>query len=88
MVIMDAGTLEPLPLIRLTDAGTIMATPFANIFVVALAQAGQVWIIDLDRRGLPITAITDVGRHLHGGFRSPDGAATWWCLPTTTTRTR
>jgi len=51
----------------------ITATPFANWFVVALEQAGQVWIVDLDRRGMPITAIKDVGRHLHDAFLSPDG---------------
>ncbi|HMM52754.1 MAG TPA: cytochrome D1 domain-containing protein [Burkholderiaceae bacterium] len=84
MVIMDAATLEPLHLIELAgvdpdgkmveaDAGIITSTPFANWFVVALEQAGQVWIVDLDRRGMPITAIKDVGRHLHDGFLSPDG---------------
>ncbi len=84
MVIMDANTLEPLHLIELAgvdpdgkqveaDAGMITATPFANWFVVALEQAGQVWIVDLDRRGMPITAIRDVGRHLHDAFLSPDG---------------
>ncbi len=48
----------------------ITATPLANWFVVALEQAGQVWIVDLDRRGMPITG---VGRHLHDAFLSPDG---------------
>ncbi|GMV02890.1 MAG: hypothetical protein AMXMBFR52_25460 [Burkholderiales bacterium] len=84
MVILDAATLEPLHLLELAgvdpdgrmveaDAGMITATPFANWFVVALEQAGQVWIVDLDRRGMPVTAITDVGRHLHDAFLSPDG---------------
>ncbi len=84
MVIMDASTLEPLHLIELAgvdpdgrmveaDAGMITATPYANWFVVALEQAGQVWIVDLDRRGMPLTKIADVGRHLHDAFLSPDG---------------
>ena len=84
MVILDADTLEPVRLLELTgvdpdgktvtaDAGIITATPFANVFVVALEQAGQVWIVDLDRPGMPVTAITGVGRHLHDGFLSPDG---------------
>lgn len=84
MVVLDAATLEPVHQIDLAgidpdgkqveaDAGIIVSTPFANQFVVALEQAGQVWIIDLDRRGMPITAITNVGRHLHDGFLSPDG---------------
>lgn len=84
MVILDADTLEPVRLLELqgidpdgkmvqADAGIITATPFANVFVVALEQAGQVWIVDLDRPGMPLTTITDVGRHLHDGFLSPDG---------------
>ena len=85
MVIMDADTLEPLHLLELSgidpdgkqvatdDAGMITGTPLADIFVVALEQAGQVWIIDLDQRGMPITQIKDVGRHLHDAFLSPDG---------------
>jgi len=85
MVIFDAATLEPVRFFELSgvdpdgrmvtaDAGTIMGTPFADIFLVALEQAGQVWIIDLDRPGFPHTVITDVGRHLHDGFLSPDGS--------------
>ncbi len=85
MVIMDAATLEPLHLIELAgvdpdgrqvqaDAGTIMATPGEDAFIVALEQAGQVWIVDLTRAGMPITAIKNVGRHLHDGFFSPDGS--------------
>jgi len=84
MVILDANTLEPIRLLELAgidpdgkmvraDAGIITATPFANYFVVALEQAGQVWIVDLDRPDMPVTAITGVGRHLHDGFLSPDG---------------
>lgn len=84
VVILDADTLEPRHLIELAgvdpdgrkveaDAGLITATPYANWFVVALEQAGQVWIIDLDRPGMPITTIPNVGRHLHDGFLSPDG---------------
>lgn len=84
MVILDAHTLEPVRLLELAgvdpdgkavtaDAGMITATPFANVFVVALEQAGQVWIVDLDKPGMPVTAITGVGRHLHDGFLSPDG---------------
>ena len=84
MVILDADTLEPVRLFELAgtdpdgkwvsaDAGTIIATPFANVFVVALEQAGQVWIVDLDKPGMPFIRITGVGRHLHDGFLSPDG---------------
>ncbi len=84
MVILDAVTLEPRRLLELAgvdpdgrmveaDAGMIIALPTANRFVVALEQAGQVWIVDLDRPDLPVTRITGVGRHLHDGFLSPDG---------------
>lgn len=83
-VIMDAATLEPLKLIELrgldpdgvmvdSDAGMITGTPFADYFVIALEQAGQVWIVDLAEPGMPITAISGVGRHLHDAFLSPDG---------------
>lgn len=84
MVIMDAATLEPVRVIELAgvdpdgrmveaDAGMITATPYANWFVVALEQAGQVWIVDLERPQMPITRVADVGRHLHDAFLSPDG---------------
>jgi DNA-binding beta-propeller fold protein YncE len=32
-----------------------------------------VWIVDLDRPGMPVTTIAGVGRHLHDAFLSPDG---------------
>jgi DNA-binding beta-propeller fold protein YncE len=83
-VILDAATLEPLRLIELrgidpdgkmveSDSGMITSTPFADYFVIALEQAGQVWIVDLNKPDMPITKITGVGRHLHDAFLSPDG---------------
>lgn len=83
-VIFDAATLEPLKLIVLrgadpngrmveSDSGMITGTPFADIFAIALEQSGQVWIVDLDKPDMPITAIPGVGRHLHDAFLSPDG---------------
>ena len=83
-VILDAATLEPLKLIELrgidpdgkmveADSGMITSTPYADVFVIALEQAGQVWIVDLNNADMPITKITDVGRHLHDAFLSPDG---------------
>jgi len=82
--ILDAATLEPLKLIELrgidpdgkmveADSGMITSTPFADYFVIALEQAGQVWIMDLKKPDMPITKITSVGRHLHDAFLSPDG---------------
>ena len=84
MVILDANTLEPVRLLELAgvdpggkmvqaDAGIITATPFANVFVVAFEQAGEVWIVDLEKTDMPVTTITGVGRHLHDGFLSHDG---------------
>ncbi len=84
VVIFDAETLEPLRQFELrgadpdgtmvqADAGSIVATPFANVFAVVLEQVGQVWIVDLDRRGFPHTVVPDVGRHLHDAFLSPEG---------------
>jgi len=83
-VILDAATLEPLKLIELrginpdgnmveADSGMITSTPYADVFVIALEQAGQVWIMDLNKPDMPISKITDVGRHLHDAFLSPDG---------------
>jgi len=83
-VILDAATLEPLKLMELrgidpdgkmvtADSGMITSTPYADIFVIALEQAGQVWIMDLNKPDMPITKITDVGRHLHDAFLTPDG---------------
>jgi DNA-binding beta-propeller fold protein YncE len=83
-VILDAATLEPLKLIELrgidpdgnmveADSGMITSTPFADYFVIALEQAGQVWIMDLNKADMPISKITGVGRHLHDAFLSPDG---------------
>jgi len=83
-VILDAATLKPLKLIELrginpdgkmveADSGMITSTPYADVFVIALEQAGQVWIMDLNAPDMPITKITNVGRHLHDAFLSPDG---------------
>jgi DNA-binding beta-propeller fold protein YncE len=84
VVILDAASLEPVRLLELrgidpdgkmveSDSGMITGTPFADSFVVALEQAGQVWIVDLGKSDMPITRITGVGRHLHDAFLSPDG---------------
>ena len=83
-VILDAATLEPVKLMELrgidpdgnmveADSGMITGTPYADVFVIALEQAGHVWIVDLDKPDMPITRIADVGRHLHDAFLSPDG---------------
>lgn len=83
-VILDSATLEPVKVVELagidpdgkmveSDSGMITGTPFADYFVFALEQAGQVWVMDLSRPDMPITRITDVGRHLHDAFLSPDG---------------
>ena len=83
-VILDADTLEPVKLMELrgidpdgkmveADSGMITGTPFADYFAIALEQAGQVWIVDLAQPDMPVTPITDVGRHLHDAFLSPDG---------------
>ncbi len=84
VVILDATTLEPLKLMELrgtdpdgrmveSDSGMITSTPFADYFVIALEQAGQVWILELNKPDMPVTRIANVGRHLHDAFLSPDG---------------
>ncbi|MCB1676656.1 MAG: hypothetical protein KDI01_10215, partial [Halioglobus sp.] len=75
---------EPLKLLELrgidpdgemvtADSGMISGTPYADLFIIALEQAGQVWLVDLSTPDMPVTAIRDVGRHLHDAFLSPDG---------------
>jgi mono/diheme cytochrome c family protein len=83
-VLLDANTLEPLKYFTLegtdpdgkfvtSDSGMITGTPYADIFAIALENAGQVWIVDLDKPDFPVTRITDVGRHLHDAFLSHGG---------------
>lgn len=83
-VILDAVTLAPLKQFQLrgtdpdgreveSDSGVILGTPYADVFVMALEQSGQVWSVDLSRRGFPVTKIENVGRHLHDAFLSPSG---------------
>ncbi len=83
-VILDAKTLEPVKFMELkgTDpdgnrvesrSGMVTGTPFADYLVIALKDAGQVWIIEYNKPGMPITKVENVGRRLHDGFLSPDG---------------
>lgn len=82
-VILDADTLEPLKTFELegidpdgkmvtSDSGMVIGTPYADIFAIALENAGQVWIVDL-KDGFPVTKITNVGRHLHDAFLTHGG---------------
>lgn len=82
-VILDADTLEPLKTFELegidpdgkqvsSDSGMIIGTPFADIFAIALENAGQVWVVDL-KDDFPVTRITDVGHHLHDAFLTHGG---------------
>jgi DNA-binding beta-propeller fold protein YncE/cytochrome c553 len=82
-VILDAETLEPLKTFELegvdpdgkmvtSDSGMVIGTPYADIFAIALENAGQVWIVDLTE-GFPVTKITNVGRHLHDAFLTHKG---------------
>lgn len=82
-VILDADTLQPLKTFALegvdpdgnqvtSDSGMIIGTPYADIFAIALENAGQVWIVDL-KEGFPVTKITNVGHHLHDAFLTHGG---------------
>ena len=81
--ILDADTLEPLKTLELegidpdgkqvsSDSGMIIGTPYADIFAIALENAGQVWVVDL-KDGFPVTRIEKVGRHLHDAFLTHGG---------------
>ncbi len=82
-VILDANTLEPLKTFELegvdldgkmvtSDSGMIIGTPYADIFAIALENAGQVWVVDL-KDDFPVTKIKNVGRHLHDAFLTHKG---------------
>ena len=82
-VILDAQTLEPLKIFELegidpdgkqvsSDSGMIIGTPYADIFAIALENAGQVWVVDL-KDGFPVTKIKNVGHHLHDAFLTHKG---------------
>ncbi|MDQ7089531.1 MAG: cytochrome D1 domain-containing protein [Methylococcales bacterium] len=82
-VILDANTLEPLKMFELegidpdgkqvsSDSGMIIGTPYADIFAIALENAGQVWVVDL-KDDFPVTKIKNVGRHLHDAFLTHKG---------------
>lgn len=81
--IFNADTLEPLKSFELegvdpdgkmvsSDSGMIIGTPYADIFAIALENAGQVWVVDL-KEGFPVTKIEKVGRHLHDAFLTHGG---------------
>ncbi len=83
-VILDSHTLEPVKFFELkgvdpdgnmveSDSGMITGTPFADYLVIAVENAGQVWIIDYSKPDMPVTEIKNVGRHLHDAVLSPDG---------------
>jgi len=83
-VILDAKTFEPVKFLELkgvspdgkniaSDSGSITATPYKNYFAVSLEKSGQVWLVNLDKKSMPVTKIKNVGRHLHDAMLTPDG---------------
>jgi len=84
VVIMKADTLEPVKHLKLegTDpdgkfipsaGGPVIGSRINNKFALTLRQAGQIWIVDPDREGMPVTKLEKVGRMLHDTFLTPDG---------------
>jgi nitrite reductase (NO-forming)/hydroxylamine reductase len=83
-VLLNADTLEPLKYFKLegtdpdgkfvsSDSGMITGTPYADVFAIALENAGQVWVVDLGKPDFPVTQIPNVGHHLHDAFLSHGG---------------
>ncbi len=83
-ILLDADTLEPLKYFKLegndpegnfvsSDSGMITGTPYADVFAIALENAGQVWVVDLNQPDFPVTQIHNVGHHLHDAFLSHGG---------------
>lgn len=84
VVIMKADTLEPVKYLRLegkdpdgkfiqSAGGPVIGSRINNKFALTLRQAGQIWIVDPDREGMPVTKLEGVGRMLHDTFLTPDG---------------
>lgn len=83
-VILDAKTLKPLKIIKTFGVNpdgeavesrvcAVLDSPL-GYFIVALKEAGQVWIIDHKDPNFPIVAtIENAGRILHDAFLTPDG---------------
>ncbi|SDD98511.1 DNA-binding beta-propeller fold protein YncE [Cupriavidus sp. YR651] len=84
VVILKADTLEPVKYLRLegkdpdgkfiqSAGGPVIGSRINNKFALTLRQAGQIWIIDPDREGMPVAKLEKVGRMLHDTFLTPDG---------------
>lgn len=84
VAILNADTLEPVKYLKLegkdpdgkfvqSAGGPVIGSRINNKFALTLRQAGQIWIIDPDKPGMPVTKLTDVGRMLHDTFLTPDG---------------
>ncbi|RZT32512.1 nitrite reductase [Cupriavidus agavae] len=84
VVILKADTLEPVKHLKLegkdpdgkfiqSAGGPVIGSRINNKFALTLRQAGQIWIIDPDREGMPVTKLENVGRMLHDTFLTPDG---------------
>lgn len=83
-VILDAETLEPLKVIKTfgvdpdgeaveSRVAAVLDSPL-GYFVIALKEAGQVWVISYKDPNFPVVAtIEDAGRILHDAFLTPDG---------------
>ena len=84
VAILNAETLEPAKYLELegedpdgkfvkSAGGPVIGSRINNKFALTLRQAGQIWIIDPDKPGMPVTKLTKVGRMLHDTFLAPDG---------------
>ena len=85
-VILDAGTLEPLKVFetkgvdpdgkevasRVAITSDIAPSLVGPYFLIALKEAGQVWLIDYSDPSFPVRKIENVGRILHDGFLRAD----------------
>jgi plastocyanin/DNA-binding beta-propeller fold protein YncE len=85
-VILDAGTLEPLKVFetngvnpdgkevssRVAITSDIAPSLVGPYFLIALKEAGQVWLINYSDSSFPVRKIKNVGRILHDGFLRAD----------------
>lgn len=85
VVIVDAKTLAIIKKISLLDTNNGMSTPsragavaeHGEKFIVSLKDARSVWVIDTEKRGMPVSNyFWDIGKAgdvLHDGYLTPDG---------------
>ena len=84
LVVIDADTMEPIKVIPTEGIDldgqyvesrvcAIYDAPEYGVFVAAMKELGEVWLVDYTQDDFPVVATIDAARTLHDGFFTPDG---------------